>query len=209
MGVLEEEIRRRWIRISGRWSYWTAIPGVNEIVAWTLIAELGVDMEVFPTAAHCSSWAGLCPGENESAGKKKSTRTRKGNRYLRRALVQAGWAASREKGTYLKGVFRRLLGRRGFAKALVAVAHKILQMAYVILRDLVPYRELGEHHCDPRQKAQMITRLRERLEALGQVVTLAPVAVMAVAVAGAGATGVALPAVKRKRGRPRKQKVGE
>ena len=211
IGVLEAEIRKKVEPYQRQVELLDGIPGVNEVVAWTLIAELGADMTVFPTPAHCSSWAGLCPGENESAGKKKSTRTRKGNRYVRRALVQAGWAASREKGTYFKGVFRRLVGRRGMAKAVVAVAHKLLQVAYVILRDLVPYRELGEHHCDVRQKAQMVARLRERLEALGHVVTLAPAVVEVVAgVAAGGAGGVpACPQVKRKRGRPPKRRQGE
>lgn len=202
MEVLEGETRRLMEPYRKQVELLDGIPGVNEIVAWTLIAELGVDMTVFPTAGHCASWAGLCPGENESAGKKKGARTRKGNRYVRRALVQAGWSAAREKGTYLKGVFRRLLSRRGYAKALVAVAHKILQMAYVILRDLVAYRELGEHHCDARQKLRMIARLRERLEELGQVVTLMPAP--AVALVEAGSVG-SPPPVKRKRGRPRKQ----
>ncbi len=208
VGVLEAEIRRKVAPYSRQMELLDGIPGVNEVVAWTLIAELGVDMGMFPTAGHCASWAGLCPGENESAGKKKSTRTRKGNRYVRRVLVQAGWAAKREKGTYLRGVFRRLVGRRGVAKAVVAVAHKLLQIAYVILRDLVPYRELGEHHCDARQKAQMVARLRERLEALGQVVTLAP-AVVEVAAVAAGGGGSGSAPVKRKRGRPPKRRAGE
>src|SRR5581483_6402913 len=102
------------------------VPGMNEIVAWTVIAELGIDMGVFPTAAHVCSWAGLCPGTNESAGKQISSSTRKGNRYLRRGLLQAAWAATNDKTTYLRVFFQRVKSRKGWGKAIVALAHKLL-----------------------------------------------------------------------------------
>ena len=117
------------------------IPGVDRVVAWHLIAELGVDMTVFPNADHCASWAGLVPGENESAGQNHSTRCRKGNRELHRVLTQAAWAAARCKKGYLRAFFYRCKGRSGWAKALIAAAHKILEIAYCMLRDGTPYRE--------------------------------------------------------------------
>jgi transposase len=209
--VLEEEIRRCMKPYQRQLELLDGIPGVNEVVAWTLVAELGVEMGVFPTGAHCASWAGLCPGENESGGKKKSARTRRGNGYVRRALVQAGWAAAREKGSYFQGIFRRLVGRRGLAKSVVAVAHRLLLIVHAMLRDLEPYRELGADYTAQRYKAQTIRRLTERLAALGQRVSLAPreeAAAVGAAVVGAGGEAVTAGAArsegKRGRGRPRK-----
>src|SRR2546429_3189108 len=106
------------------------IPGVERIVAWHLIAELGVDMTVFPDADHCASWAGLSPGTCESAGKQLSGRTKKGNKYLRRILTQAAWAVSHCKQGYLPAFFYRVKARRGWGRAIVATAHKILVIAY-------------------------------------------------------------------------------
>jgi transposase len=106
------------------------IPGVDRIIAWTLLAEMGADMSVFPTAGQAASWAGLCPGQNESAGVSKSNRTRKGNRYLRRSLTQSAWAVSHKKDGYLRALFHRVKSSRGWSKAIVAVAHKILTIAY-------------------------------------------------------------------------------
>jgi transposase len=103
-----------------------SIPGVGEQVAQTIIAEIGVDMSRFPSAGHLASWAGMCPGNNESAGKRRSGKTRKGSPYLRAVLVQAAWAASHTKGTYLAAQFRQLVRRMGKKKALVAVGHSIL-----------------------------------------------------------------------------------
>src|SRR5450755_2416860 len=96
------------------------IPGVKEVAAWSLLAELGADMNVFPTSAHCASWAGLCPGQNVSAGVVKSTRTKKGNRYLRRMLTQSAWAISHKKEGYLKAFFSRVMSGKGWTKAIVA-----------------------------------------------------------------------------------------
>lgn len=116
------------------------IPGIDQIVAWNLVAEMGVDMSVFPDAAHCASWAGLSPGSEESAGKQRSGRTKKGNRYLRRILTQAAWANSHRKDGYLRALFHRIKARRGWGKAIVAVAHKLIVIAYHLLRDGVPVK---------------------------------------------------------------------
>src|SRR3954464_8277684 len=103
--------------------------------AWTLIAELGTDMSRFPDAAHAASWAGLCPGNCESAGKRQSGRTRKGDRYLRRMLIQNGWAVSHKKDCFLTALFLRVASRRGVKRAALAVAHRVLVIAYYIIRD--------------------------------------------------------------------------
>ena len=168
----------------------STIPGVDRVVAWTLVAELGVDMSVFPSERHCASWAGLCPGTQESAGKQHSTRTRHGNRYLRRILVQAAWAASHCKRGYLRAVFHRVAVRRGIKKAAVAVAHRTLVAAYHVLRDRTDYVELGEDYFDLLHPEQTARRLLRRLARIGYDVTIT---------AQAAATGASPP---KKRGRP-------
>jgi transposase len=149
------------------------IPGVDCVVAWHLIAELGADVRVFETAHHCASWAGLVPGENVSAGQQKNTRCRKGNRALRRVLTQAAWAVSHCKEGYLRAFFNRAKARRGWAKAIVATAHKILIIAYCLLRDGTSYRELGGDYFDKLNPKRTANRLIERLQALGLHVTVA------------------------------------
>lgn len=148
------------------------IPTVQEVTAWTLIAELGTDMSRFPTAAHAASWAGLCPGNCESAGKRQSGRTRKGDRYLRRTLVQNGWAASRKKDCFLTALFYRVAQRRGQSRAAIAVAHRVLVIAYYILRDGTVYHELGGDHYDRKNPERTARRLTQRLERIGFEVTL-------------------------------------
>jgi transposase len=148
------------------------IPGVDRMVAWHLIAELGVDMTVFPDADHCASWAGLVPGENESAGHSKSNRCRKGNRVLRRVMTQAAWAASRCKKGYLRAFFYRHRGHSGWAKAIVATAHKILTIAFCMLRDGTEYRELGDDYFDKLNPLRTVKRLTKRLQALGATVSV-------------------------------------
>lgn len=143
------------------------IPGVGEQVAETVIAEIGVDMSRFPTSGHLASWAGMCPGNNESAGKRKSGKTNKGSLYLRAALVQAAWAASHTKGTYLSAQFRRLVRRMGKKKALVAVGHTILIIVYQVLSRRVSYRDLGGDYFDRRNVEVQRQRLIRRLESLG------------------------------------------
>lgn len=150
------------------------IPGVDKITAELIVAELGTDMSRFPTSKHAASWAGLSPGNNESAGKHYSGRTKKGNRPLRSGLLQAAWAASRTKNTYLSAQYRRLAGRRGKKRAIVATAHSILVIAYHILKNQQPYQELGGNYFDERKKESVAHRLTKRLENLGYEVDLKP-----------------------------------
>lgn len=122
------------------------IPGVDRVTAWTLIAELGTDMTVFPDGAHAASWAGVCPGNSESAGKRQSGRTRKGNRYLRRILIQNAWAVSHKKECFLTALFYRVAARRGLKRAAMAVAHRIVVIAYYLIRDGGVYREIADDY---------------------------------------------------------------
>jgi transposase len=149
------------------------IPGVARRVAEIIIAEVGPDVHRFPSPGHLASWAGLCPGQDESAGKRRSGKTRKGNRWLRTALVQAAHAARRTK-TYLAAQYRRLASRRGAKKAAVAVAHSILRIVYHLLIDQHAYEDLGELYFDNRQKDQVSRRLVRRLQRLGYAVQLEP-----------------------------------
>jgi len=149
--------------------------GIEQRTAEVLIAELGADMTVFPSDRHCASWAGLCPGHDESAGKRRSGKTRKGSRWLRAALIEAAWAASHTRG-YLAAQYRRLVRRRGRKKATVAVAHSILVIAYHILKDGTTYRDLGHDYFDKRDTVRLQRRLIARLEVLGLRVTVEPLA---------------------------------
>jgi len=151
----------------------TTIPGVSVVVAQTIVAEIGLDMTRFPTSGHLISWVGLCPKMDESAGKRRSTRIRKGAPWLKTVLVQAAWAASRMRDGYPRAQFARLRARRGPKKAVVAVAASLLQAAYFILRDGTEYRDLGGRHFDERDKARAVRRLTRRIEALGYHVEVA------------------------------------
>jgi len=154
-----------------------AIPGVGRTIAEVLLAEIGADMTRFPTANHLVSWAGMCPGHNESAGKKRSGKTRKGSPWLRAALVQAAHAAARAKQTYLAAQYRRLTARRGTKKAAVAVGHTILVIVYHLLTDPdCPYFDLGATYFDQRDPGAVQRRLIHRLEALGYHVQVTPLA---------------------------------
>jgi transposase len=148
------------------------IPGVGETVAQIIVAEIGADMERFPTAHDLASWAGMCPGNNESAGKRKSGKTTKGSRYWRAALVQAAWAASHQQETYLAAQDKRLVKRRGKKKALVAVGHSILVMVYHLLQKPTPYQALGGDYFAQRNVDQQRKRLIRQLESLGVKVTV-------------------------------------
>lgn len=150
------------------------IPGIDVRAAENLLAEIGVDMEVFPTAGHLASWAGMCSGQRESAGKRQSGRTRKGNQWLRATLVQVAWAASRTKRTYLSSHYRRLAGRRGRKRALVAVGHTILVMIYHLLKEGTTYAELGVDYFDRLDTERLTRTLVRRLERLGHEVVLKP-----------------------------------
>jgi transposase len=151
------------------------VPGIGERAAENIVAEIGTNMEQFPTARHLSSWVGMSPGNNESAGKRKSGRTTKGNQWLRATLVQVAWAASHTKDTYVAAQYRRLAGRRGKKRALVAVAHTILVIIYHLLKKPgATYRDLGPNYLDGLQSKQLTTYLVRRLEGLGHRVTLEP-----------------------------------
>jgi transposase len=152
------------------------IPAVGQTVARVIVAEIGFDMSRFPTAGHLVSWAGLCPRLQESAGKRRSTRTRPGNPWLKTTLVQVGWVAARTRNTYLRAQFLRLKSRRGPKKAILAVAASILTAAYYILKDGVAYHELGADYFERRDKAQITRRLIRRLEELGLSVEVSPAA---------------------------------
>ena len=148
------------------------IPGVERTLAAVIIAELGVDMSVFQSVSQLASWAGVCPGNNESAGKRKSSRIPKGNVYLKTALVEAANSAARAKGTYLRDKFYRLKARRGYKCAAVAIAHKILVSIYHMLSQNVSYNDLGDCYLDNLNKHHLTRNLVHRLERLGYSVTL-------------------------------------
>jgi transposase len=149
------------------------IPGVERRAAENIVAELGPDVAPFPGAGHLASWVGICPGNHESAGKRRSGRTTKGNAWLRVALVQCAWAASHTKNTYLSAQYRRLAARRGKKRALVAVGHTLLGVVYAVLKKKAAYRELGAGYLDRQDKERLKTRLLKRLEKLGVKVTVA------------------------------------
>jgi len=155
---------------------WKTIPGIDELTATTLLAEIGADMGQFPSPHHLASWAGLCPGNNESAGKRRSGKIRKGSVWLRRALCQAAWAASRTKKTYLAALYRRLIIRRGKKRTIVAVGHTMLLIAYHLLKRGRPYQELGPDYFDRLDGRALKKRLVKKLAGLGYEVTLRPLA---------------------------------
>ena len=155
---------------------WTSLPGIDRITAWTMVAELGPEMSQFPSAAHAASWAGLCPGQDESAGKRRSGRTRPGNVWLRRALTQAAWGASLTKGSYFKAFYHRLAARKGKKRAIVAVAHALLSTGYMLLWTGRKFSDLGEDYFDHLNQERLTKRLVKRLEKLGHRVALQPAA---------------------------------
>ncbi len=151
------------------------IPGIGSTAAQTIIAEVGDDMTRFPSAGHLRSWAGLCPRMDESAGKRRSTRLRKGNVWLKTMLVQCAWAAIRKEG-YLRALFLRIRSRQGAKKAIVAVAAAILTAVHGILRDLAPYRDLGAEHFNRHDRQRTASRLARRIRSLGYEIEMRPAA---------------------------------
>jgi transposase len=172
LGELEKHLFEKLRPYAPQHALLMEIPGVDRILAAVIIAELGVDMSVFGSVSQVASWAGVCPGNYESAGKRQSGRTTKGNVYLKTALVEAANAAARAKGTYLREKFFRLKARRGHKRAAMAVAHKILVAAYHMLADQVSYNDLGDAYLDQLSKRSLTRNLVRRLERLGYSVKL-------------------------------------
>jgi transposase len=150
------------------------IPGVNRTTLENIIAEIGVDMTIYPDEHHLASWCGMCPGNEESAGRRLRSRTRKGNRWLRRALVEAAWGASRVKKGYLTSQYRRLAAKRGKKRALLAVGHSLLVIMYHMLKREVEYHDLGPDYFDRLEPERLRRYLVKRLQSLGYEVTLSP-----------------------------------
>ena len=173
---VEREIERQLEPYRAQQQLLMQIPGVNRIIAASLIAELGVDMSVFQDAAHLVSWAGLCPGNHQSADKRFSTRINHGNPFLKAVLVQAAVSASRKHGSYLKDKFFRLKARRGFRRAAVATAHKLLVIVYHMLKFGRPYQDLGDAYLDRLSRSRTKRNLVRRLAGLGYKVLLQPIA---------------------------------
>jgi transposase len=167
LGKLERAAGKALTPIHTRVRLLKTMPGVSDTVAHVIVAEIGVDMSRFPTAAHLVSWAGLCPRNDESAGKRRSTRVRQSANWLKTTMVQAAWAATRKKDSYLQAQFLRLKSTRGPKKAILGVAASMLTASYHMLRDEVEYRDLGPHHFQRRNKVQTVRRLVRRLKDLG------------------------------------------
>src|SRR6266700_7309897 len=153
-----------------------SIPGIKNLSAHVIISEIGIDMSRFPADAHLISWAGVCPGNDESAGKRRSNRLRKGAPWLKTTLVQCAWAAVKKKNSYLQAQFYRIKARRGPKKAIMAVAASILTAIYHMLEDGTTYQDLGSNHFQSRSKGQQTKRLVKRLADLGYDVALTPLA---------------------------------
>jgi len=154
---------------------WDQLPGVNQRIAQVIVAEAGADLHQFADAEHCASWVGLCPGNHESGGKRLSGKTNKGNRWLRRALVEAAHGAARTKKSYYAALYHRLAGRRGKKRAIVAVAHSLLVAGYHLITQQTEYNDLGHNYFDERNKETVKRRLLKRLAQLGYEAELRPI----------------------------------
>jgi transposase len=167
MKEVDDSVGKTLEPIQARAQLLTTMPGVSDIGASVIVAEIGVDMTRFPSPGHLVSWAGMCPRNDESAGKRRSTRLRKGGTWLKTTLVTCAWTAVRTKDSYLKAQFMRLKARRGAKKAIMAIAASMLTACFFMLRDEVPYKDLGAQHFDRHDTGKTIGRLVKRLEALG------------------------------------------
>jgi transposase len=155
------------------------LPGIERRSAENIIAEIGCNMDQFPSADDLCSWAGICPGSNESAGKRKSGKTTKGSKWLRATLAQCAWAASKKKNSYFRAQYGRLVGRRGKKRAVIAVAHSLLTVIYYVLRDHVEYKDLGQDYFDKLNSKRLVPYLVNRLKNMGYEVSLTPMKVAA------------------------------
>lgn len=174
---VQQEIEQQLQPYAEAWQLLQTIPGIHATAAAAIIAEIGVDMSRFPSAKHLASWAGICPGNKESGGKRFKAGIRPGNRWLRGMLGAVVWAITHTKDNYLRAQYQRIARRRGTMKAAVAVAHSVLVMIYHLLRDHRPYHDLGADYFDQLDKARVERQHVRRLEQLGYTVTLTPVAV--------------------------------
>jgi len=170
---LDVELAARLVAEQDAIALLQTIPGVARRTAEALVAEIGTDLSHFPSAEQLASWAGMCPGNAESGGRRLSGRTRRGNAWVRRTLAEVAHVVSRMKGTYLAAPFRRIAARRGKGRAVLAVGHSVLVALYHMLPRHEPYRDLGADYFDGRQRDQVQRRLVHRLERLGFTVTRA------------------------------------
>ncbi len=175
IGRLDAKIAELCLPFAAALAVLDQIPGVNARIAQIIVAEVGLDMSRFQTASNLASWAGMCPGNRQSAGKSQGGKTRKGNGWLRQALVEAGWAASRSKGTSRSATYHRLAGRRGGKRACLAVGHRVLRMVHHLLSSHRPYEEGGPDYYRPTGTDRLKDNLVQRLKKLGFAVTVAPV----------------------------------
>jgi transposase len=169
-----EDIGRQRPDLAQAVARWDTIPGIDRVAAWTLLAEIGDNMAQFPTAEHLASWAALCPGNQESAGKRLRGTTRQGSPWLNRMACQCAWAAARTKNTYLSSQFRRLAAKRGKKRAVIAVAHTIVVIAYHLQKNQSNYEDLGGNYFDRIHSDGLKRYLVKRLQQLGHKVTLEP-----------------------------------
>jgi len=208
IAVLEQEIERRVAPWQEAIARLVTIPGIDRKTAWTIVAEIGADLSAFANPRQFASWTGLCPGNRESGGKRMSGRVRKSNRYIKRAMCQAAWAASHTRNTYLSAFYRRMAVRKGAPKANIALAHHMIVVVHQVLSRKEEYVEFGADYYDRRNRPRTAARLVQRLQKLGYRVELHEDSLLPQSVTDAAAaeltTPTALPAValKRRRGRP-------
>jgi transposase len=170
--TLDQEIEHRLLPIQTKVDLIDSIPGIAKRSAQVIISQIGINMNQFPTAAHLASWAGLCPGNNESAGKRKSGKTRKGNDMLKTTLIECSKSAAHQKNTYFYAQYNRISSRRGKNRAAIAVAHAMLIIIYNILKNNLPYYELGSDFFEQQRKNQIVQKSIKRLKDLGYSVTV-------------------------------------
>ena len=174
---LDQQIEEQMRPFAAALAAWDSLPGINQRIAEIVVAEIGADLAAFEDAEHLASWAGMCPGNNESAGKRYSGKTRKGSPWLRRALVEAAHGAARTKHKYFQALYGRLAARRGKQRALIAVGHSLLVTGYYLITRQTKYEDLGGNYFDERDREAVKRRAVKRLEKLGYQVQLVPAAV--------------------------------
>jgi len=174
IAAFDKKIEETGVPFAEAVTTWVTIPGIDRVAAWCLVAEIGTNMDQFGSPERLSSWAGICPGNNESAGKKKSGKTRRGSVWLRRVVCEAAWAASHCKRSYFRSQFHRLAGKKGKKRALIAVAHSLLVVAYMLRKRGCVYQDLGSDYFEKINQDQLTRYHIKKLQRLGYNVTLAP-----------------------------------